>query len=747
MSYDVAFLLGYPEISGGTNVILEHALGLRERGFNVAIVTELPFDPQRLAWKPAAMELELLAHADCRERIFDLSIATWWRSVYDLPFVPAKRQAYFCQSIESRFFSSTDPDMKALADYTYRQPLPIVTEATWIARHLESHYGRDCSLVLNGIDKEVFRPDGSALAERPEDQIRVLVEGPLGVPFKRVEDTIALCQQAGMKDIWLLTSSACDSYPGVSRVCSRIPMPEVGTVYRSCDVLVKLSTVEGMFGPPLEMMHCGGTAITSDVTGHDEYMRHGENGIVIRKGEDAEVIKYLRALDHDRDFLSQLKSGGQATADAWPDWSRSFDGMAEFVRKTCAAPINESVLQDVMLRQLEAALRLAGPLHESMISDLSGSEMLKRSLSKLQLKLAKRLGIQQSAPVETNGSLEARRPAEPVPAQATRRPELSSSRLRLAFVGDVTRFASHMLANQTTPIAVHCWHAEGKLPASLQAQIAAFSPDVTIVFEPERLSPHDFEHLPGYVLGYSVDVMREENWERLSASFAHSKRDQRAIIHADTNTLADLLRADISALAPVPLPIDLGLAGSPDGFDQWQQRRLDVIVRDDVELARRLNEMLSMPAVLSGSGLTGDDRMATLTAQQARFCVYPLESLGMPFLASAKVLRDIAAGCIVVAGELKPDYGLMPGEHYLYYSHQSELGTLLRAALRQPDRQDVMRRRAAERVCHFDASSTYQRLLSEQLVGQVWSVDWSGNQRAANSAIRVSAGGSSNASR
>jgi hypothetical protein len=38
-------------------------------------------------------------------------------------------------------------------------------------------------------------------------------------------------------------------------------------VYRSCDILGKLSYVEGMFGPPLEMFHCGWTAIVYNVTG------------------------------------------------------------------------------------------------------------------------------------------------------------------------------------------------------------------------------------------------------------------------------------------------------------------------------------------------------------------------------------------------------------------------------------------------------------------------------------------------
>ncbi len=168
-SYDIAFLLGYPEISGGTNVIMEHALGLTRLGHKVSIVTQATFDPQRLSWKPEAMTLPLLCHADCRDRVFEATIATWWRSTYDIPFVHARRYAYFVQSIESRFFPPEQPDMKALAEYSYRMPLSVVTEATWIQRYLEGHYGRKASLVLNGIDKSNFSTEGTTEAARPKD--------------------------------------------------------------------------------------------------------------------------------------------------------------------------------------------------------------------------------------------------------------------------------------------------------------------------------------------------------------------------------------------------------------------------------------------------------------------------------------------------------------------------------------------------------------------------------------------------
>ena len=45
-------------------------------------------------------------------------------------------------------------------------------------------------------------------------------------------------------------------------------------IYNQCDVLLKMSKVEGVFGPPLEMMACGGTCVVGNVSGYDEYCVH-----------------------------------------------------------------------------------------------------------------------------------------------------------------------------------------------------------------------------------------------------------------------------------------------------------------------------------------------------------------------------------------------------------------------------------------------------------------------------------------
>ena len=329
---DIGFLLGSPEISGGTNVILEHASRLRAKEHRVSIITREEIDSEGIRWHPAARQVEWQSLERARKHHFDFVIATWWQSVFLLEQLNASNYIYFVQSIETYFFPPEDKCQfktrdievfRAWCETTYRFPIPVITEATWIQDYLKEHYNQNSYLVRNGIRKDIFTVEGPGIAPKKTDGLRVLVEGQLNVFYKNVENTVKTCQRAAVDEIWLLTSSDISDYPGVERCFSRVPMTETASIYRSCDVLLKLSYVEGMFGPPLEMFHCGGTTIVYDVTGLDEYIEHGKNGLVVTKGDEDAVVTELNRLKSDPALLETLKDGAIQTANNWPGWSES----------------------------------------------------------------------------------------------------------------------------------------------------------------------------------------------------------------------------------------------------------------------------------------------------------------------------------------------------------------------------------------------------------------------------------------
>ena len=323
------FTLGSPAIGGGTNVIFEHATRMVKEGEEVYIVTDRKIEPEEYAWHTSAHLLKWVTYDEIKNEKFDMAIATWWRTVYDAYQINAKHYVYFVQSIESKFYPDNEQGLKMLAEMTYLLGMKVITEATWIKEYL-SRYGIDAYLVHNGIRKDIFTLKGDTYEKC--NGLRVLVEGPVDVSFKNVPKTIKLVRESKASEVWLLTSSDVKEYPGVDKVFSRIPPVDCAKIYRSCDVIVKLSYIEGMFGPPLEMFHCGGTSIVYDVTGHDEYIVHEKNGLVAKTDDDDKVIEYINRLE-DKKYLNKLKKSAVETAKNWVSWDESTLNFYKTVKK------------------------------------------------------------------------------------------------------------------------------------------------------------------------------------------------------------------------------------------------------------------------------------------------------------------------------------------------------------------------------------------------------------------------------
>ena len=321
----VCILIGSPFISGGTYVIFQHALHMKlVKGWEVDLVGLEAATEENTKWHPDAQKhLTFKTFEEVENVFYDMVMITWWKTAFELYRVRGKKYVYFVQSIESWFYPAEEKPLRQLVDDTYTHQIPVITEATWIKHYLAQHYQVNAFLALNGIRKDIYTKTGESVAPRDPSKLRVLVEGPVDVEFKNVPKTIELCKKANPDEIWLLTSSDVKTYKGIDKVFSRIPISEVAKLYRSCDVIVKLSYIEGMFGPPLEMFHCGGTAIVYNVTGHDEYIVSGVNSIVLNRDDEKGVVRALKTVIKNKKILQELKTNAMLTAASWPDWNKS----------------------------------------------------------------------------------------------------------------------------------------------------------------------------------------------------------------------------------------------------------------------------------------------------------------------------------------------------------------------------------------------------------------------------------------
>ena len=202
-----------------------------------------------------------------------------------------------------------------------------MTEARWIAEELaELRPDAHCSHVPNGIDKDLFDPP-DASPGRDDGPLRVLVEGSPQLWFKGVAEAVeVLRSDPGAAPRHARDAGAAD--PGDPRRLRRRRRARWRTrrcppAYRRADVLLKLSRVEGVFTPPIEAFHLGATAVVWPVTGHDEYVEHGVNGIVAGWDDVAGTARWLDLLATDAELLGRLRRGALDTARSWPSWEQA----------------------------------------------------------------------------------------------------------------------------------------------------------------------------------------------------------------------------------------------------------------------------------------------------------------------------------------------------------------------------------------------------------------------------------------
>lgn len=324
----IAFIIPGQGISGGIMVICQHANRLIKKGFDVILININPKDPFKLDWFPNLLAEVIPINRITKNFYIDIAIATHWSTAYMVKKFPARRRLYFVQSDETRF-NPPGTEYHERARNTYTFDFEFVVIAKWLQNWLQENFGKLAHYVPNGVDRTMFYPDEPL--EPKGNKLRVLLEGSIDAPYKGMKEAFEVVY--GMDcEVWCVSTFGRPK-PGwkCDRFFEYVPIEKMRRVYSSCDVLVKMSRMEGFFMPPLEMMTCGGTVITGKVTGYDEYIVDGYNGLVVEQGDVKSAKEKLNQLIEDRDLLNRLKKGGLETAEEWT-WEYSNDQLEKIIK-------------------------------------------------------------------------------------------------------------------------------------------------------------------------------------------------------------------------------------------------------------------------------------------------------------------------------------------------------------------------------------------------------------------------------
>ncbi len=311
----IAFILPQNIIGGGQISVYEHGRRLQSSGHDVVIIYREYVKGRDEIWFPQ-FGLKHLAWEDIdfKTAHYDIMIATWWETLYDIFLFNANYYFYFTQDDERRFYEDPNSFKIRFCDFTYKLPdIGIITVPKWWKNVLHAEGNKHIGLAPSGFHEDVF--NAAKRKPNPNGKLRVLIEGPGDVWFRRVEDSFKAVEGLEGIEVWFKArGSYVDPAWKYDKIFFNCTTEELADLYAQCDVLLKMSEVEAFCLPNLEMMACGGTIITTNFTGHEEYSVPNVNSIVINIRDTDAARQAIIKLRDDRQLLATLQANAYNTA-------------------------------------------------------------------------------------------------------------------------------------------------------------------------------------------------------------------------------------------------------------------------------------------------------------------------------------------------------------------------------------------------------------------------------------------------
>lgn len=350
-----------PQVSqgGGSRVIAIYALGLRERGHEVTVVSRLRrekslkrriYDRLQGGWEPPDPNYTRffdplgsdhitvpyggpLLPEDVPEA--DLLVATWWRTAFEAASMPASKgkKVYFVQHHEVHNHLPWD-----LSAGSYYLPLHKITIAGWLVDAMADAYGdHDVDLVSNGVDLDHFSTPPRAKNEVPTVGLMNSM-----VDFKGTDVSIAAIEKLrrDIPNLRVVSFGMDDPSPlPAGTEYHRLPAQEkIPEIYASCDAWLFGSRDEGFGLPLLESMACRTPLVATRAGAAPDLIEDGKNGFLVDVDDvDAMAARLSDMLTQSAPDWQAMSEAAHATAQQH-GWGTAIDAFEAALIKAAKAP-------------------------------------------------------------------------------------------------------------------------------------------------------------------------------------------------------------------------------------------------------------------------------------------------------------------------------------------------------------------------------------------------------------------------
>ena len=323
----VAFVEPHLGLFGGIRRILELSNRLTDRGVEVTVFhpagTPCDWMPCRARVSPSERLLDephdvviyndpnpedfaLVRRAPARLRVFyvlELYETTLLPGFHPLIYRPRhQRTLYMKRSLKAGYL--------------------LLTNATWLSTFLRDRMGLDSTLLLGGVNREMFHPR----EREANDHFRILCSGDprprKGTGGIRAAVDLARRERS---DIEL------ETYHGRG-----VPQHAMAEVYGAADLFIEASSQAGWNNPAAEALACRVPLICTDIGGVRDFAFHEQTALLVPPGDVPALAAAILRMAQDAGLRERLAAAGLETIGRF-DWDRSADQLIEILEHSLAA--------------------------------------------------------------------------------------------------------------------------------------------------------------------------------------------------------------------------------------------------------------------------------------------------------------------------------------------------------------------------------------------------------------------------
>jgi glycosyltransferase involved in cell wall biosynthesis len=298
----IAYFIRNIGVSGGVKVILQHVNMLKDEGFDVTLFTSHVKNSWDLKEKPVVLQSDNFQVISG----FDIVIASVHHDVKKLFTKRILRLVHLCQGYEPIDYLSRIKGESITERYQRRGVLATLEkqidtikfkkrirqiEAIYalptfkaaVSKHLvellERKYDQKCSLIQNGIDLNIFKPELKRKWGR-NGKIKILSVGSADVGFKGIADTLDAVDLLRSKGIDFELTRVSPGFPSrrekesglVHCYLTGLKEQEMAQLYRQSDIFISSSLEGEGFGlPAIEALASGVPSILTEVSTYKNF--------------------------------------------------------------------------------------------------------------------------------------------------------------------------------------------------------------------------------------------------------------------------------------------------------------------------------------------------------------------------------------------------------------------------------------------------------------------------------------------